>query len=146
MEDKKTLRRTAKASEDAIDPWPVHRSPGDEMLIQIYLATANARLADLESSVAAVSLLFANPISAHFSWVRKRLNQLNGLLGKHFPDSPRERHYCVFGWLSTASTRLRSRQNSFPSGSASTCHVAAPVWPMSTLRAPAASSRSSSAS
>ncbi|WP_328406748.1 hypothetical protein [Nocardia sp. NBC_00403] len=86
-EDKKTLRRLARASEDAIAAWQVQRSPGDEMLSQIYLATASARLGDLDSRIAAVSPVLDNPISARFSWVRKRLNQLNGLLSKHFPDS-----------------------------------------------------------
>ncbi|WP_433198239.1 helix-turn-helix domain-containing protein [Nocardia sp. CA-107356] len=86
-EDTKTLRRSVRASQDAIAAWQVQRSPGDEMLSQIYLATANARLGDLDGSIAAVTPVLDNPISAHFSWVRKRLNQLNSLLGKHFPDS-----------------------------------------------------------
>ncbi|QIS01288.1 helix-turn-helix domain-containing protein [Nocardia brasiliensis] len=86
-DDKQTLVKSAKASEDAIDAWQVQRSPGDEMLSQIYLATANARLGDLDASIAAVTPVLANPISAHFSWVRKRLNQLDELLGKHFSDS-----------------------------------------------------------
>ncbi|WP_228002278.1 helix-turn-helix domain-containing protein [Nocardia australiensis] len=86
-DDKRTLVKSAKASEDAIDAWQVQRSPGDEMLSQIYLATAKARLGDLDASIAAVSPVLNNPISAHFSWVRKRLNQLDGLLDKHFPDS-----------------------------------------------------------
>ncbi|MFD6393156.1 helix-turn-helix domain-containing protein [Nocardia sp. NPDC060259] len=86
-EDKKTLRKSARASEDAIDAWQVQRSPGDEMLSQIYLATAEARLGDLDGSIAAVTPVLENPISAHFSWVRKRLRQLDGLLGEHFPDS-----------------------------------------------------------
>ncbi|WP_330233569.1 hypothetical protein OHA40_14515 [Nocardia sp. NBC_00508] len=87
-EDKRTLRKSVKASTDAIEAWQVQRSPGDEMLSQIYLASASARLGDLDGSIAAVSPVLENPISAHFSWVRKRLNQLEGLLAEHFPDSP----------------------------------------------------------
>ncbi|WP_278262216.1 helix-turn-helix transcriptional regulator [Nocardia sp. AG03] len=86
-EDPKTLNRSAKASQDAIAAWQVQRSPGDEMLSHIYLATANARLGDLDGSIAAVTPVLENPISAHFSWVRKRLRQLDRLLGEHFPDS-----------------------------------------------------------
>lgn len=57
------------------------------MLTIIYLASANARLGDLDASLAAVSPVLEKPVSAHFSWVRKRLTQLNTLLGKNFPDS-----------------------------------------------------------
>jgi hypothetical protein len=57
------------------------------MLSQIYLASASARLGDLDGSIAAVAPVLENPISAHFSWVRKRLNQLERLLSEHFPDS-----------------------------------------------------------
>jgi transcriptional regulator with XRE-family HTH domain len=85
--DKKVLQKSARASEDAIKAWKVQRSPGDEMLSQIYLATANARLGELDDAIAAVTPVLENPISAHFSWVRKRLNQLDELLGKRFPDS-----------------------------------------------------------
>ena len=45
------------------------------------------------------------------------------------------------GW-----SRVRRRQNSLPSGSARTCQLSVPVWPMSAGLAPRASSRSSSAS
>ncbi|MFE3443509.1 helix-turn-helix domain-containing protein [Nocardia sp. NPDC059180] len=86
-DDERVLKRSAKASELAIDAWQVQRSPGDEILSQIYLATARARLGDLDGSIAAVNPVLVNPISAHFSWVRKRLSQLAGLLGEHFPDS-----------------------------------------------------------
>lgn len=86
-DDQRTLRKSVTASEHAIRAWQTTRSPGDEMLSQIYLATANARLGELDACVAAVSPVLDAPISAHFSWVRKRLNQLDILLGKHFPDS-----------------------------------------------------------
>ncbi|MGK8489348.1 helix-turn-helix domain-containing protein [Nocardia asiatica] len=86
-DDKKTLQKSAKASQEAIAAWQAQRSPGDEMLSQIYLASASARLGDLDGCIAAVAPVLENPISAHFSWVRKRLNQLEGLLGEHFPDS-----------------------------------------------------------
>ena len=49
----------------------------------------------------------------------------------------RRRCRCAY----TAGTCRRSRQNSLPSGSASTCQLSLPVWPMSARRAPAASSR-----
>ena len=86
-DDENILRKSVKASERAIDAWQIQRSPGDEMLSQIYLASANARLGDLDASLAAVTPVLESPISAHFSWVRKRLNQLEGLLGQNFPDS-----------------------------------------------------------
>ncbi|WP_084509576.1 helix-turn-helix domain-containing protein [Nocardia pseudovaccinii] len=86
-DDRRILRKSVKASERAIDAWQVQRSPGDEMLSQIYLASANARLGDLDASLAAVTPVLESPISAHFSWVRKRLNQLEGLLSQNFPDS-----------------------------------------------------------
>ncbi|MBO0852401.1 MAG: helix-turn-helix domain-containing protein [Nocardia sp.] len=86
-EDLATLRKSAKASEDAIAAWQVQRSPGDEMLSQIYLATAHARLGDLDASIAAVTPVLESPLTAHFSWVRKRLNQLDELLLERFPDS-----------------------------------------------------------
>ncbi|MFE3003442.1 hypothetical protein ACFXG4_52050 [Nocardia sp. NPDC059246] len=86
-EDPKTLRRSVRASEEAMDAWKVQHSPGDEMLTIIYLASANALLGDLDASLAAVSPVLEKPVSAHFSWVRKRLTQLNALLGKNFPDS-----------------------------------------------------------
>lgn len=86
-DDKKTLCKSIKASEAALDAWKVQRSPGDEMLTTIYLAMANARVGDLDASVAAVAPVLNQPISAHFSWVRKRLKQLDGLWALHFPDS-----------------------------------------------------------
>lgn len=86
-EDVATLKKSAKASEDAIAAWQVQRSPGDEMLSQIYLATANARLGELDASIAAVTPVLESPLTAHFSWVRKRLNQLDELIAKRFPDS-----------------------------------------------------------
>lgn len=86
-DDPRVLRKSALASEDAIRAWQVQRSPGDEMLSQIYLASASARLGDLDSSLAAVEPVLLSPISAHFSWVRKRLKQLDGLLADNFPDS-----------------------------------------------------------
>ncbi|MFF0491026.1 multiprotein-bridging factor 1 family protein [Nocardia sp. NPDC004068] len=88
-EDKRILRKSVKASNDAIAAWQVQRSPGDEMLSQIYLASAYARLSNLDGSLEAVQPVLAQPLSAHFSWVRKRLNQLDGLLEKHFPGSGR---------------------------------------------------------
>ncbi|WP_028479539.1 helix-turn-helix domain-containing protein [Nocardia sp. CNY236] len=86
-EDAKTLRKSVQASEEAIAAWRRQRSPGDEMLSHIYLASASARLGDVDRSIAAVMPVLANPISAHFSWVRMRLTQLEGLLAEHFPDS-----------------------------------------------------------
>ncbi|WP_306355823.1 MULTISPECIES: helix-turn-helix transcriptional regulator [unclassified Nocardia] len=86
-DDPKMLRRSITASEDALTAWQVQRSPGDEMLTTIYLAMANARIGDLDASLAAVSPVLAQPIEAHFSWVRKRLNQLDSLWAEHFPDS-----------------------------------------------------------
>lgn len=86
-DDDKTLRKSIKASQEALDAWHVQRSPGDEMLSTIYLSMANARLGDLDGSLAAVAPVLETPIEAHFSWVRKRLNQLDGLLGENFPDS-----------------------------------------------------------
>ncbi|WP_280333113.1 helix-turn-helix domain-containing protein [Nocardia wallacei] len=88
-EDERILKKSVKASTDAIAAWQMQRSPGDEMLSQIYLASAYARLSNLDGSLAAVDPVLAQPLSAHFSWVRKRLNQLDGLLGKHFPGSRR---------------------------------------------------------
>jgi hypothetical protein len=89
------LGQSVKASTDAISEWQSERAPGasldsstgDEMLTHIYLATANARLGELDASIAAVQPVLDLPITAHFSWVRKRLHQLDGLLAKHFPDS-----------------------------------------------------------
>ncbi|SUH72023.1 Uncharacterised protein [Nocardia africana] len=86
-DDLKTLNRSIKASEEALQAWRVQRSPGDEMLTTIYLAMANARVGDLDASLAAVSPVLEQPIEHHFSWVRKRLNQLDGLLAQHFPGS-----------------------------------------------------------
>ena len=86
-DEPKILRKSVTASTEAIAAWQVQHSPGDEMLTQIYLASASARLGDLDSSLAAVAPVLEKPISAHFSWVRKRLNQLEGLLAEHFPDS-----------------------------------------------------------
>ncbi|GAB2639408.1 helix-turn-helix domain-containing protein [Nocardia goodfellowii] len=86
-DEKKLLEKSVAASEDAIEAWQAQHSPGDEMLSQIYLSTASARLGDLDASIAAVTPVLESPISAHFSWVRKRLNQLDGLLQEHFPDS-----------------------------------------------------------
>lgn len=31
--------------------------------------------------------VLVNPVTAHFSWVRKRLRQLSALLAVQFPDS-----------------------------------------------------------
>jgi len=86
-EKPKTLKQSVRASEDAIEAWQQQRSPGDEMLSQIYLATANARLGELDASMAAIAPVLELPITAHFSWVRKRLSQLDSLLGENFPDS-----------------------------------------------------------
>ncbi|MEV0339652.1 helix-turn-helix domain-containing protein [Nocardia sp. NPDC050713] len=86
-DEPKILRKSVQASNDAIAAWQVQRSPGDEMLSQIYLASASARLGDLDGSISAVSPVLETPISAHFSWVRKRLKQLEALLAQHFPDS-----------------------------------------------------------
>ncbi|MFC8529180.1 multiprotein-bridging factor 1 family protein [Nocardia sp. NPDC057227] len=86
-EEPQLLRKSVRASEDAIRAWQAQRSPGDEMLSHIYLASAAARLGDLDASLAAVAPVLETPISAHFSWVRKRLNQLDALLAAHFPNS-----------------------------------------------------------
>lgn len=86
-DDSATLRRSITASEAALDAWKVQRSPGDEMLTTIYLAIANARLGDLDASLAAVAPVLSQPIEAHFSWVRKRLHQLDQTLAQQFPDS-----------------------------------------------------------
>lgn len=98
--DKKILTRSASASEAAITEWQRLRGVsatdlppdsmtglGDEMLSQIYLATAQARLGNLDESIAAVQPVLDLPMNTHFSWVRKRLNELDGLWAKHFPDS-----------------------------------------------------------
>ncbi|MFE6921442.1 hypothetical protein ACFVAV_10395 [Nocardia sp. NPDC057663] len=60
------LKRSVAASESAITAWQDQRSPGDEILSQIYLATACARLDDLDGSIAAVAPVLVNPITAHF--------------------------------------------------------------------------------
>lgn len=86
-DDAKTLNRSIKASEEALHAWQVQRSPGDEMLTSIYLAMANARVGHLDASLAAVSPVLEQPIEHHFSWVRKRLNQLGNILAQRFPDS-----------------------------------------------------------
>lgn len=86
-EDPKLLRKSVKASNDAIAAWKVQHSPGDEMLTQIYLASAWARLGGLDDAIAAIAPVLEQPLSAHFSWVRKQLNQLDGLVGQNFPDS-----------------------------------------------------------
>jgi len=62
-EKPKVLKQSVKAYEDAIAAWQQQRSPGDEMLSQIYLATANARLGDLDAGMAAVAPVLA--LSAH---------------------------------------------------------------------------------
>jgi transcriptional regulator with XRE-family HTH domain len=86
-EDPAALRRSVAASEAAIDAWQDQRSPGDEMLSQVYLATANAKLGDLDASIAALRPVLDQPITAHFSWVRKRLTQLAALLDERYPKS-----------------------------------------------------------
>ncbi|WP_146101043.1 hypothetical protein [Nocardia nova] len=86
-DDAKTLKRSVKASEEALRAWKNQRSPGDEMLTTIYLAMSSARLGDLDASLAAVAPVLEQPIEHHFSWVRKRLNQLDEILAQHFPDS-----------------------------------------------------------
>jgi hypothetical protein len=86
-EHPKILRKSVKASNDAIAAWKMQHSPGDEMLTQIYLASASARLGELDDAIAAVAPVLEKPLSAHFSWVCKQLNQLDGLLGHNFPDS-----------------------------------------------------------
>lgn len=96
----KILTRSTKASDDAIAEWRRLRGVtvsdlppdsmtglGDEMLSQIYLATAHARLGNLDESIQAVQPVLDLPMDTHFSWVRKRLNELDRLLAKHFPDS-----------------------------------------------------------
>lgn len=98
--DKKILLRSAQASDAAIAEWQRIRGVavaelppdsmtglGDEMLSQIYLATAHARLGNLDESIQAVQPVLDLPMDTHFSWVRKRLKELDGLLAKHFPDS-----------------------------------------------------------
>ncbi|MGH3516448.1 MAG: hypothetical protein ACRDQ7_03340 [Haloechinothrix sp.] len=86
-EDAAALRLSVAASTEAIGTWQQQRSPGDEMLSQVYLATANAKLRDLDASIAALRPVLDQPITAHFSWVRKRLNQLATLLGERYPSS-----------------------------------------------------------
>lgn len=86
-EDPAILRRAVKASHEAIAAWKETNSPGDEMLTYIYLATACARLGDLDGSIEAVAPILERPVTASFSWVKKRMNQLDELLGKHFPNS-----------------------------------------------------------
>lgn len=86
-DDLRVLERSVSASESAIIAWQSESSPGDEILSQIYLAIASARLGDLDGSIAAVTPVLVNPVTAHFSWVRKRLRQLSALLAVQFPDS-----------------------------------------------------------
>jgi hypothetical protein len=86
-EDPKILRKSVKASNDALAAWKVQYSPGDEILTQIYLASASARLGELDNAITAVASVLEEPPSAHFSWVCKQLIQLGGLLGQNFPDS-----------------------------------------------------------
>ncbi|MEG8180245.1 helix-turn-helix domain-containing protein [Nocardia terpenica] len=86
-EDPAILRKAVKASHEAIAAWKETNSPGDEMLTYIYLATACARLGDLDGSIEAVAPILERPVTASFSWVKKRMNQLDELLGKHFPNS-----------------------------------------------------------
>ncbi|APA95929.1 hypothetical protein NS506_01861 [Nocardia seriolae] len=81
------LRRAIRASHEAIAAWKETNSPGDEMLTYIYLATACARLGDLDASIEAVTPILNQPMTASFSWVKKRLNQLDELLDEHFPGS-----------------------------------------------------------
>ncbi|MFI5777730.1 helix-turn-helix domain-containing protein [Nocardia sp. NPDC051570] len=86
-DDPETLRRAVKASHEAIVAWKEQNSPGDEMLTHIYLATACVRLHDLDGTMEAVGPILERPVTASFSWVKKRLNQLDGLLDENFPDS-----------------------------------------------------------
>jgi transcriptional regulator with XRE-family HTH domain len=86
-EDPAALRRSVAASQAAIDSWQDQPSPGDEMLSQVYLATANTKLGDLDASIAALRPVLNQPITAHFSWVLKRLTQLTALLGERYPKS-----------------------------------------------------------
>ncbi|QIS08201.1 helix-turn-helix domain-containing protein [Nocardia arthritidis] len=86
-DDPAILRRAVKASHEAIAAWRETNSPGDEMLTYIYLATACARLGDLDGSIEAVAPILERPVTASFSWVKKRMNQLDKLLGMHFPNS-----------------------------------------------------------
>ncbi|MRH86597.1 hypothetical protein GFY24_03775 [Nocardia sp. SYP-A9097] len=86
-DDPAILKQAIKASHEAIAAWKESTSPGDEMLTYIYLATACARLGDLDSSIEAVGPILERPVTASFSWVKKRLNQLDELLLEHFPDS-----------------------------------------------------------
>lgn len=86
-EDPALLSNSIAASKQAIDAWQAQRSPGDEMLSQIYLSTAHARLGDLDNCIAEVAPVMETPVTGHFSWVRKQINQLDVLLGEYFPDS-----------------------------------------------------------
>lgn len=54
-----------KASNDALAAWKVQYSPGDEMLTQIYLASASAsaRLGELDDAIAAVAPVLEKPPS-----------------------------------------------------------------------------------
>ncbi|MFE3195414.1 helix-turn-helix domain-containing protein [Nocardia sp. NPDC059240] len=81
------LRLAIKSSHEAIAAWQETKSPGDEMLTYIYLATACARLGDLDGSIEAVNPILERPLTASFSWVKKRLGQLDDLLDEHFPGS-----------------------------------------------------------
>ncbi|MEV6340281.1 helix-turn-helix transcriptional regulator [Nocardia vinacea] len=86
-DDPTILRKAVKASKEAIAAWKEQTSPGDEMLTYIYLATACTRLGDLDGSIEAVSPILERPVTASFSWVKKRMSQLDELVGRHFPDS-----------------------------------------------------------
>lgn len=103
-EEPAILRRAVAASKEAIAAWQDAHSPGDETLTHIYLATACVRLGDLDGSMDAIDPILARPLTASFSWVKKRLNQLNELTETYFPDSQlaAEMRYKVQSYIATA--------------------------------------------
>ncbi|WP_158886102.1 helix-turn-helix domain-containing protein [Amycolatopsis anabasis] len=85
--DPSALRRSLASSSEAIAHWKHQPSPGDEMLSQVYLGIANAKLGELDAAESALRPVLDQPIDRHFSWVRKRLHQLADYLKTHYPGA-----------------------------------------------------------
>jgi hypothetical protein len=80
LPDRKALTRAIRDSSDAITMWQEGpdstRAVADQSLAHVYLATAHARLGNLDDAMAAMAPVLGLPDQQRISWLRRRVGEL----------------------------------------------------------------------
>lgn len=80
LPDRKALRRAVRDSSEAVAMWAEGldstRALADEALVHVYLATAHARLGNLDDTMSVMQPVLSLPPERRISWLRRRVGEL----------------------------------------------------------------------